>query len=265
MVGIGGYGASYLAALDRLPEGSVALAAVVDPFPDRAEAATTVAERGVPLFNSLEDALGTCAGAELVIIASPIHLHVPHCVAALARGCHVLCDKPIGATMQEVQELIRARDAANRPVRIGYQWSYSEGIQALKRDIRAGRFGAPIRVKTCCLWPRTLSYFRRNGWAGRLRDEGVRPVGAGQPAQQRPGALPTQPVLSAGPRDGIERGAGAGHGRGLSRQRHRELRHRGLSRTHHRRGRGPVLRIPRVVCQLGPSLHPRVRRCVRPL
>ena len=171
MVGIGGYGASYLAALDRLPEGSVALAAVVDPFPDRAEAATTVAERGVPLFNSLEDALGTCAGAELVIIASPIHLHVPHCVAALARGCHVLCDKPIGATMQEVQELIRARDAANRPVRIGYQWSYSEGIQALKRDIRAGRFGAPIRVKTCCLWPRTLSYFRRNGWAGRLRDE----------------------------------------------------------------------------------------------
>ena len=54
---------------------------------------------------------------------------------------------------------------------IGYQWSYSEGILALKRDIQAGRFGAPVRLKAICLWPRPRSYYRRNAWAGKLRDE----------------------------------------------------------------------------------------------
>ena len=170
MVGVGGYGAWYLDALDRLTPDRVELTAAVDPFPLRSRAATALAARGVPVFASLEESLGTRSGVELVIIASPIHHHVPQCLSALAHGCHVLCDKPVGPTVQEVGELIRARDASNRWVRIGYQWSYSDGIQALKRDIRAGRFGAPIRLKTCCLWPRTVSYYRRNDWAGRLRD-----------------------------------------------------------------------------------------------
>jgi predicted dehydrogenase len=53
---------------------------------------------------------------------------------------------------------------------IGYQWSYSSAIQALKRDLIAGRFGRPQRVASVCAWPRDLAYYRRNTWAGRLRD-----------------------------------------------------------------------------------------------
>ena len=54
---------------------------------------------------------------------------------------------------------------------IGYQWSYSEGIQSLKKDILTGRFGKPLRMKSMCLWSRDFSYFSRNNWAFRKKDE----------------------------------------------------------------------------------------------
>jgi len=43
---------------------------------------------------------------------------------------------------------------------IGYQWSYSEGIQSLKKDILSGLFGKPIRMKSLCLWPRDFAYLQ---------------------------------------------------------------------------------------------------------
>jgi predicted dehydrogenase len=51
-------------------------------------------------------------------------------------------------------------------VEVGYQWSFSDAIQNLKRDILNGKFGKPLRMKTICLWPRPFAYFTRNDWAG---------------------------------------------------------------------------------------------------
>jgi predicted dehydrogenase len=55
-------------------------------------------------------------------------------------------------------------------VAIGYQWSFSQAIQRLKKDINAGRFGKAKRLKTSVFWPRDERYYRRNGWAGRQHD-----------------------------------------------------------------------------------------------
>jgi len=40
----------------------------------------------------------------------------------------------------------------------------------LKRDLLDGRYGRPLRLATLCAWPRDRAYYRRNSWAGRLRD-----------------------------------------------------------------------------------------------
>ncbi len=37
-----------------------------------------------------------------------------------------------------------------------------------------GLFGAPLRLKTLCFWPRDLGYYQRNSWAGRKRDDSGR-------------------------------------------------------------------------------------------
>jgi len=108
--------------------------------------------------------------ADLAVISSPPHFHVPQSILALHHGTNVLCEKPIGALISDAESLIQARNKSGKFVMIGYQWSYSEGIQLLKKDILEGRFGKPIRMKSLCLWPRDFAYFARNNWAYRKKD-----------------------------------------------------------------------------------------------
>jgi predicted dehydrogenase len=95
---------------------------------------------------------------------------VPQTSYALERGSHVLCEKPIGATIQDAELLIKVTERTNLWVMIGYQWSYSRAIQSLKRDIMSGEFGKPFRLKTLCFWPRDGAYYGRNDWAGKIKD-----------------------------------------------------------------------------------------------
>lgn len=175
LVGIGGMGLPYLVTLlEELPPEIAELRAAVDPFPQRSERYLELKNRGIPIYRSLSEFYESSETADLMVICSPIHHHVPQSCQALSFGSHVLCEKPLGATVQEAESLIQAKDASGRWVMIGYQWSFSEAIQALKRDILKGIFGKPVRLKTVCLWPRDEGYYRRNNWAGRKRDEAGR-------------------------------------------------------------------------------------------
>src|ERR1700744_1962837 len=49
---------------------------------------------------------------EAVYIRLPNHLHVPWAIKACEAGKHVLCEKPIGLSVEEVRQLILARDRA---------------------------------------------------------------------------------------------------------------------------------------------------------
>lgn len=172
LVGIGGMGLHYLIAiLEELSPGEVKLEAAVDPFPQKSERYNELKTRGIPAFSSLNEFYESGYSAELVIISSPIHFHVAQSCEALHHGSHVLCEKPIGVTIQDARHMIRERDAARRWVMIGYQWSYSAAIQALKKDILEDKLGKPVRLKSLYLWPRNESYYQRNNWAGRKKDD----------------------------------------------------------------------------------------------
>jgi predicted dehydrogenase len=112
----------------------------------------------------------------LVVISTPLHLHCDQTVEALANGSHVLCEKPLSSTPQQAADMIDARDKAGKQVSIGYQWSFSSAIGSLKRDVMAGLFGAPKRLRTLVLWPRDQGYYGRNDWAGRRYSKTGQPV-----------------------------------------------------------------------------------------
>ena len=171
LVGIGGYGEFYLSALLDEPRASrCRIVGAVDPQPTRSSRLGDLASLGVPIHATLDEFYAH-HGADLAVISSPIQLHAEHTCGALAHGSHVLVEKPAAAVNADIDRMIEARDRAKRLVAVGFQWSFSRSILQLKRDIMAGRFGKPRCGRCLTLWPRTESYYRRNNWAGKKRDE----------------------------------------------------------------------------------------------
>jgi len=172
MVGISGMGYYYVKILlDEFSPDLIKIQAAVDPYPEKSELYQELKDRKIPIFPSLSELYKSGINADLAIISSPIHFHVPQTCEALLNGSYVICEKPLGATIQEAEKLIHTRDAVGRWVMIGYQWSFSEAIRALKRDIGKGLLGKPIRLKTLCFWQRDENYYRISGWAGKIKDK----------------------------------------------------------------------------------------------
>lgn len=171
LVGIGGYGNHYVERLlDNVDSGKFLIKGIVDPIPQGSKYLKKLKEMKIPIYSTLEE-FYTKHRADLAIICSPIQFHCPQTCLALEHGSNVLCEKPVSATIQEVNKMIAARDQANKFVGIGYQWSFTDAILNLKKDIMKGRFGKPLKLKTLVIWPRNLNYYGRNSWAGKLKDK----------------------------------------------------------------------------------------------
>lgn len=172
LAGCGGYGRNYWRQLlNPPPDVAIRVIGLVDPKPptETPEALQSHA-LDLPFYDDLETCLKS-EPADLVILATPIHLHAPQTLLALAHGACVICEKPVAATVQDALAMREAERQAGRFVAIGYQASYSDAVQALKRDIGKGLFGRPLCLKTFYSWPRTANYYHRNNWAGALQSE----------------------------------------------------------------------------------------------
>lgn len=167
LLGLGGFGENYLRGLLDENNGSARLVAGVDPEPQRCVRLQQLEMLGIPIYPNI-DRLFECHSPDLVVIACPAHLHKPQSCAALAHGSHVLCEKPAATTLLDARAMRHAQAKADRILAIGYQWSFSPTIQALKNDVMRGLLGRPIRLKSLVIWPRDASYYRRNYWAGRI-------------------------------------------------------------------------------------------------
>ncbi len=120
----------------------------------------------------------TAPAGGLVIVASPPRFHARQTVAALARGWHVLCEKPMASTSAETTEMIAAARQHDRLLAVGLYKRFfpaSRYLRALCRDRLLGslvsftiREGGPFR------WPAGISFFdRAQTPGGVLLDIGV--------------------------------------------------------------------------------------------
>ena len=170
LAGIAGYGDAYLEALLPKQETLGAkLVGTVDPQPQRCRRLGDLQERKIPVHGSMDELFASAPSPiDLMLIVTPIHLHASQTCFALERGANVLCEKPVAGTLKDALRMAATQASVKQFAAIGYQWSFSEAVQSLKRDIMDGALGKPIRMKAIALHPRPMSYFRRNDWAGRL-------------------------------------------------------------------------------------------------
>lgn len=170
--GIGGYANETVGQLLRERPEAIETVAAVDPYYESAPLYRVLAGK-CRFFDSLGNmyaALPTKDYPDLVIISSPIQFHAEQIECAVLHGANVLCEKPMTGDISDVARLGTLAAESDKCIAIGYQWSFSQAIGALKSDIMRGVLGKPLHLKSLVFWPRDRAYFTRStGWAGKVR------------------------------------------------------------------------------------------------
>ena len=112
--------------------------------PDRS--AASAADLGVPRsYGSFAEMAAREArrkdGIEAVAIVTPNHMHAPVALEFLKRGIHVICDKPLTATLPEAKRLARAAEASGVIFALTHNYTGYPMIRQAKAMVDAGELG----------------------------------------------------------------------------------------------------------------------------
>lgn len=166
MVGAGGFARTYLNALwGNINPEEYDLVGIIDPYASASTLYAEIMARGIPVYDTLED-FYRVHSAQLVCIASPVYAHMEQIRTAFAHGSHVLCEKPLTVFAEDVAKLEEEAQKAGLLLGVGFQWSFSRRVRALKKDILDGRLGKPVALKTLISWMRSDAYFQK--WHGHM-------------------------------------------------------------------------------------------------
>ena len=104
------------------------------------------ADRCYGSFEEMAEAeAGREDGVEAVAIVTPNHVHGPAAAAFLRRGIHVICDKPLTATMEQAAELEAAIRASDALFILTHNYTGYPMIRQARAMIEAGDLGR-VRV-----------------------------------------------------------------------------------------------------------------------
>jgi predicted dehydrogenase len=131
---------------------------------DRSPKALQLPERRFPHVRrttELQDVLDD-ESVNAIIIATPTATHAELAVAALQAGKHILVEKPLAASVNEIDRIAAARD--DRVVMVGHTFVYNSAIVTMRDLVRRRELGSvqyvdsvraalgPIREDVNALW-----------------------------------------------------------------------------------------------------------------
>lgn len=80
-------------------------------------------------------------GLDGVVIITPDHQHAPMCVAALERGLHVYCEKPLAHTIEEGRAMVEATEKSGKVLQTGSMQRSMFNFRHAVDLIQAGKLG----------------------------------------------------------------------------------------------------------------------------
>lgn len=135
---------NYGPPLRRLEDaGMVRVLGVADPNEERAR---RISQRfkAARWFSTVEAALG--AGPyDLAVVASPPGLHADHTCAALAHGCHVLCEKAMATTPDSARRMNDAAERVGRVLAVAFPRRFCANFADVARLVADGELGAELQ------------------------------------------------------------------------------------------------------------------------
>src|SRR5262249_57304838 len=151
---------------------------------DHAAARAVADKYGVArVFDRWEQMLAE-ARPDIVVIASPPHLHRAIALAAFDGGAHVLCEKPLAMNAAEGRDMAAAAARARRGAMTGFNWRFPAAMQRFHQMVQEGHVGRPFHIGGRWLggrWaeataPATCRMHRAHAGQGGMGDMGVHVV-----------------------------------------------------------------------------------------
>ncbi len=167
IVGMGGMGNGHARNMPHIPEAE--LTAVCDIAPEALETATDAYD--VPGFEQHTDLLDSGL-VDAVLIATPHYFHPPIAIDAMARGVHVISEKPMAVTVSGAEAMIKAAERTEVVFAVMFQQRTLPVYQAAKRLVEEGRLGELYRTLLIDSHFRSQAYYDSAGWRATWKGEG---------------------------------------------------------------------------------------------
>jgi predicted dehydrogenase len=169
VVGLGTMGTAHLAYFRTLTGGGVG--AVCDA--NRERAAKVGAEFGIPFYTDYREMIEK-GPIDAVLIATPHFQHPEVTIAALEKGLHVLCEKPMAVTVGAARTMIdAARKHPNQKFALMMNVRTYPMYQKIRSLVHDGDLGGVTRITWLMTdWFRTWTYYASGGWRATWKGEG---------------------------------------------------------------------------------------------
>jgi predicted dehydrogenase len=137
LIGLGGIAHTHVPGWKASPHTELVAGSDVNPalFPVWRE------KHGLTNFTENPGELLNDPQIDVVDICSPNVAHTAQVIAALEAGKHVICEKPLAPTPQEIQRMIAARDRAGKLLMTAQHFRFRGVSQAMKAEIETGALG----------------------------------------------------------------------------------------------------------------------------
>lgn len=144
-MGIIGYGgmAGWHHDNSRRVEG-LEISAAYDIDPERMRVAR---EKGLKTFDTLEEFLSK-GDFDMVLVATPNNFHKDGAIAAMNTGRHVVCEKPVAMSSQELQEMIEASERNGVLFTVHQNRRWDKDFNIIRKVIGNGMVGKPYTIES---------------------------------------------------------------------------------------------------------------------
>jgi predicted dehydrogenase len=120
----------------------------------------------VPYFDSTDALFSSNLDFDVVNICSPNGLHAFHSLQALENKKHIVCEKPMGLSKAECEQVIYKALQMSKQVFCVMQNRYSPPSIWIKDVIEKKLLGEIYMVQLNCYWNRDERYYKKNNWKG---------------------------------------------------------------------------------------------------
>jgi Predicted dehydrogenases and related proteins len=169
IIGTGGISHAHIKAYLQFPD-RCRIAALVDIIPGKALRVKEQYGLDAEVFLDHHEIL-TRDDIDLVDVCTPPFAHAEISINALKSGHHVVCEKPMAASLEECDAMLKARDESGKKLSIIAQNRFREPIRNLRALIDSGIAGKVRSAQINSFWYRGHSYYDL-WWRGTWEKEG---------------------------------------------------------------------------------------------